>query len=266
MSDLEFQRELSPEQIREALLLLDSKAGAQNHSLRAEDLNSAEEIGPEPNESSTTTATPDCTPMAEQLHSGRRHLNSAAFFYGIGIVAAAALALLLWKESTLALPPLSEMRHAQLPNQQGATALEIASPTLPLANSVADHAGDGLGRRPSGREVAGLSDPAYLNPDNDQAAVPDAASRDSASPVTARSAAIPPIGTGQARWDERTSGKPEQAWSHAQTVRVSAAKKRLWRHHSQARAGGNGGGSCFPVCPPRRAQRVVYEPPRNIIQ
>jgi len=37
MSDLEFQRELSPEQIREALSLLDSMAGAQNQNVGIED-------------------------------------------------------------------------------------------------------------------------------------------------------------------------------------------------------------------------------------
>ena len=44
MSDLEFQRELSPEQIREALSLLDSKTGAQNHNLRVEDQSPPEEV------------------------------------------------------------------------------------------------------------------------------------------------------------------------------------------------------------------------------
>ena len=38
MSDLEFERELSPQQIREALSLLDSRAGAQNQNVRVEDL------------------------------------------------------------------------------------------------------------------------------------------------------------------------------------------------------------------------------------
>ena len=43
MSDLEFQRELSPEQIREALSLLDSTTGAQNQNLRIGDLSPGEE-------------------------------------------------------------------------------------------------------------------------------------------------------------------------------------------------------------------------------
>jgi hypothetical protein len=59
VSDLEFQRELSPEQIREALSLLDSTAGAQGQDLRIGDLSPAEEVNPEPHQSSTTMATQD---------------------------------------------------------------------------------------------------------------------------------------------------------------------------------------------------------------
>jgi len=52
MSDLEFQRELSPEQMREALSLLDRTAGAQDQNLRIENLSPAEEVNPEPDHSS----------------------------------------------------------------------------------------------------------------------------------------------------------------------------------------------------------------------
>jgi hypothetical protein len=47
MSDLEFQRELSPDQLREALSLLDGTAGAQNQNSLVGDLNPAEEVDPE---------------------------------------------------------------------------------------------------------------------------------------------------------------------------------------------------------------------------
>ena len=47
LSDLEFQRELSPEQMREALSLLGSTAGTQNHTVQIEDLHSAEEVNPD---------------------------------------------------------------------------------------------------------------------------------------------------------------------------------------------------------------------------
>ena len=69
MSDLEFQHELSPEQIREALSLLDSRAGAQNQNLPVEDLNPAEELHPKPEPSSAAIAQQDCTPAPEELEA-----------------------------------------------------------------------------------------------------------------------------------------------------------------------------------------------------
>ena len=54
MSDLEFQRELSPEQMREALSLLDSTAGTQNQTVQIEDLRPPGEVNPEPDHSSAT--------------------------------------------------------------------------------------------------------------------------------------------------------------------------------------------------------------------
>ena len=53
LSDLELQRELSPEQMREALSLLDSTAGT-NQTVQIEDLRPAEEVNPEPDHSSAT--------------------------------------------------------------------------------------------------------------------------------------------------------------------------------------------------------------------
>jgi hypothetical protein len=57
LSDLEFQRELRPEQMREALSLLDNTAGTQNQTVQIEDLRPAEEVNPEPDQSSTTMPT-----------------------------------------------------------------------------------------------------------------------------------------------------------------------------------------------------------------
>jgi hypothetical protein len=80
----------------------------------------------------------------------------------------------------------------------------------------------------------------YVNRDDDQAAVRDAAYSDSAIPPVARSATNPAISTSQARWDERVSRKPEYAGWHARAARVAAAKKRFWRRHWQARGEVNG--------------------------
>ena len=100
MSDLEFQRELSPEQIREALSLLDSTAGAQNQNLRSGDLSPAEEVNLEPDQSSTTMAAQDRPPAAEDPQQRRKHLNVAVVFSGIGIAAAGALVMERKRAST----------------------------------------------------------------------------------------------------------------------------------------------------------------------
>ena len=121
MSDLEFQRELSPEQIREALSLLDSTAGAQNQNLRIGDLSPAEEVNLEPDQSSTTMATQDRPPAAEDPQQRKKHLNLAVAFFGIGIVAAGALALLSWRERVPP-PPMLGIAHEQPPKQSAAPA------------------------------------------------------------------------------------------------------------------------------------------------
>src|SRR5207248_6921545 len=94
----------------------------------------------------------------------------------------------------------------------------------------------------------------------------DAANTDNAIPSAAPSATIPAIGMGQARWEEPASRKPEQAWWHARTVPVIAAKKRFWRHHWQARTEIHGGERCSFACLSCRAQRVFYQPPRSVTQ
>src|SRR6516225_11568391 len=91
MSDLEFQRELSPEQMREALSLLDSTAGTQNQTMQIEYLRPAEEDNPEPDRS--TMPTQDRPPAAEDPQQRRKHLNLAIAFFGIGIAAAGALVM-----------------------------------------------------------------------------------------------------------------------------------------------------------------------------
>jgi len=91
MSDLEFQRELSAEQMREALSLLDRTAGAQNQNLRIEDLRPAEEVNPEPDHSSTTMTAQDRPPAAEDPLQRKKHLNLVVGYFGIAIAARPAL-------------------------------------------------------------------------------------------------------------------------------------------------------------------------------
>jgi hypothetical protein len=262
MSDLEFQRELSPEQIREALSLLDSRAGAQDQNSRVEDLNRDAEVDHEPNQPSSTVAAQDHTPAAEDLQQHGKHGNLAVAFYGAGIAVAGALAVLSWSESTPTPPPLPGIPHEQLADQQPAPPAKSASPALPVVKPLPDQSRSGFERQPFMPEVA-VSGPGYANRDNDQTALKDTAKSDNAIPSAARSATIPAIDTRQAQSEERASQNLEQDWRHARAVRVARAKKRSWRRHWQARLE-IGGKWCFFGCFPWRAQRVFYEPPRNV--
>jgi len=77
MSDLEFQRELSPDQLREALSLLDRTAGMKPQNLQVGDLSSAEEGDPGADEACETVATQDRLPAVEDLQQRTKHLNLA---------------------------------------------------------------------------------------------------------------------------------------------------------------------------------------------
>src|SRR5215813_514375 len=96
--------------MREALSLLDSTAGTQNQTMQIEDLRPAEEVNPEPDQSSMTMPTQDRPPAAEDPQLRRKHLNSAVAFFGIGIAAAGVLALWSWRES-VPLPPTRNRRQ-----------------------------------------------------------------------------------------------------------------------------------------------------------
>jgi hypothetical protein len=261
MSDLEFQRELTPEQIGEALSLLDSAAGAQNPTLRIEDLSPAEEINPEPDQYSTTASTQDRPPAAEDPQQRKNYLNLTVSFFGIGIAAAGALALLSWRESVTPPPPMLEIAQEQLPPQSAAPVAKNDPPALPVANPLPDQSPGGLEGQPSTPELAGLS-----------GAVRDAANSDNAIPPAARSATNQAAGTSQARRNERGSRTPEHTRSHARAVRVAAAQKRFGRLHWQARADDElciiacrraDGEWCFFGCRTWRAQPVFYETPRR---
>ena len=151
MSDIKFQRELSPEQIREALSLLDSRAGAQSQNLPVEELNPAEALHPKPEPSSAAIAMQDCTPAAEDSKQRKKHLNSAAAWYGVGIAVAGVLALLSWDGRALTPPPL--IAHEILPNRVAAPPAKNASPALLVGNPLPDQSGSE--RQPSSPEVAG---------------------------------------------------------------------------------------------------------------
>jgi hypothetical protein len=261
MSDLEFQRELSPEQIREALSLLDGTAGAQDQNLRIGDSRPAEEVNPEPDQSSTTMATPDRPPVSKDRQPRRKHLNLAVALYGIGVAAVGALALLSWPESVPP-PPMLGIAHEQLPKPSSAPTAKSHSPAPPVAELPPDQSPGGSERQPSTPELAASS-----------GAVRDAADSDSAIPPVARADTDQATGTSQVRWNEQVSRRPEHTWRHARAVRVAAAKKRFWRVHWQARAEDEwclvacrraNGEWCFFGCRTWRDQPVFYEPRRNV--
>lgn len=265
MSELEFQRELSPEQIREALSLLYGAAGAQKQDQRIGDLRLAEEVDPKADQPSTTKATQDRPLAAEDQEQCEKYLNLLLVVasYGLGIAAAGALALMLWHESTPIPPSLPGITHEQLPYQTAAPPAKIASPAVPVAIAAPDRNPEQPTSTP---DVAGSNLIGHTNPD-DQAAVRGAANSDGAIPYAADPATVPPIATEQARWEQLANQKPGQPWWwHARAVRVAAARKRFWRRHWRARAETNAG-ECFLVCLSWRAQHTVaYEPPRNVTQ
>ena len=232
MSDLEFQRALSPDQMREALSLLDGTARAKLRNVQVGDFSPAEEVGSGADQASTTTATPNRLPAAEDAHQRRKHLIPVLAFYGLGIATAAALTLLSWSERALTPPALPGIAGETLPNPQPAQLVKSASPAL-AANAPPDQSSGGAERGPH------------------QAAVKDAANSANAIPYA---------------WDERANRKPKEAWWRTRAVRVAEAKKRFWRRHWQARAEINRRECFFFVCLPWQTQRVVYQPPRNLTQ
>ena len=213
--------------------------------MRIGDLSPAAEVNVEPYQSSTTVAPQDRPPASEHPQQRKEHLNSAVAFFGIGIAAAGALALLSWSESVL--PPMLRIAHEQPPKQWAAPSAEKRFSSC-AADRQASTRPEPRWSRATALHVGArtFQSYGYVNRHDDQAAVRDAANRDSAIPPVARSATNPAISTSQARSDERVSRKREYAWWHALAARVAAAKKRFWRRHWQARGklmAANGGSS-----------------------
>jgi hypothetical protein len=260
MSDLEFQRELSPEQMREALSLLGSTAGAQNQNSQLGDLTPAKDADPEADQSSTSIATQDRPPPAEHPRRPKKPVNMAVTYYGLGIAAAGTLALLSWWQGALTPPPLPRIAHEELPNRPATPPGIIASPAPPVATSPPDQNSSGSERRFLTPEVA---DPGHASRDDDHGAVRGRVYSDGPMPYAVGTGIVPAMATGQARWDEKANRKPGPAQWHAPAVRVTTTKKRPYL---QARAEINGS-PCFFLCLRWPAQRTIsYEPPRNMTQ
>ena len=74
MGHLEYQRELSPDQLREALSLLDNAAGVKGPNTQSGNSNSAEKAGPGVDQASKT-ASPQGQLSARVRADPTKHLN-----------------------------------------------------------------------------------------------------------------------------------------------------------------------------------------------
>ena len=237
MSDLEFQRELSPDQLREALSLLDRAAGMKPQNLQVGDLSSAEEGDPGADEACATMATQDRLPAVEDLQQRTKHLNLVfVTLCGLGIAAAATLTLLSRSDPALTPPSLPGIAHEQLPNQSPGELVKSASPALPVANSPPDQGLGGSEQRPSTPEVTGSV--GHANRSDDRPAAkrePDTVTAIPYAAQTQTATVISPA-TRQDWSGERASRKRKGASWHARTGRVASAKQRVSPRHWQARA------------------------------
>ncbi len=265
MSDLEFQRALSSDQMREALSLLDGAARVKLRTARVEDLNPADEVDSGADQASTTTVTTNCFPAAEDAQQRRKQLNVVPAFYGLGIAAAAALTLLSWSERALTPPAPLGVAGEQLPDPQPAQLVKSASPELPVANPRSDRSSHGSEQLRPKPEVAAATPVDQANSGDDQAAAKGATNRASSISHTGQTATVTAFAASSHWWDERASRKPQEGWWRMSAVRGAAARKRFWRRHWQPLAEMNG--QCFnAACPPWQKQRAFYEPPRTVTQ
>ena len=264
-SDLEFQRALTPDQMREALSLLDGAARAKLRNVRVGDLNPAEEVGPGADHASTTTAPPNRLLAAEDAHQRKKHLNLVLVFSGLRIAAAAALTLLSWSERALTPSGPPGIAGEQLPNPRPAQLVNSASPALPVVNPTSDRNPHGSEERRSNPEVASATTVYQANGGDDQAAVKSATKRASATPDAAQTPTVTAIATSPAWWDEPARLRPKEVWWRTSAARA-AAKKRFWRRRWQPFVDINGGGCFRAACPFWHKQRAFYEPPRNVTQ
>ena len=235
MGDLEFQRELSPDQLREALSLLDRAAGVKPQNLQVGDLSSAEEGDPGADEACATMATQDRLPAVEDLQQHTKQLRLVVVtFCGLGIAAAATLTLLSRSDHALTPASLPGIAHEQLPNQPPGQLVKSPSPALPVANSPPDQGLGGSERRASTPEVTGSV--GHANRGDDQPAAKGEPNTVTAIPYAAQTATVTSLATRQAWSGEWASRKPKGTWRHARAGRVAAAKQRFSQRHWQARA------------------------------
>jgi hypothetical protein len=267
MNELEFQRPLSPDQIREALSLLDSTGNAKLDPLDPDPRpasSQAAEIDPGADQVSTANTAQSQLPVPEEPQRRKQYLNLlVAFYYGLGIAAAAALTLLSWSDRALAPPAISTVDGEPLANQQPAQLVKGAFPTRPLKDPTSDQGSNESERRQLNPATATASPVNQANRADDQAAAKDAINRASVTPDAAEKATT---AANRAWWGERANRKPKEVWARASADRVATAKKRLRRSHWRSFAEMNGGACFRAACLTWQKQHAFYEPPRTVNQ
>ena len=180
MSEAQFERALSTEQMREALALLDGTANTKLGKLEVGNPAPAE---PAADPASTTAAENWVSAEADPRHRKMR-FNLVVAFSGLGIAATAALTLLPWSEGELvssAQPKTSSEQRANLQPTQ----LQDSGSIPFSANLEFDQGSFASGRRDSKPEFAGPNPVDQSNRAEDQAAA--AASRPGGSRERAQS-------------------------------------------------------------------------------
>jgi hypothetical protein len=224
MSDLEYRQELSPDQLAEAVALLERAAGA-----KTQNSGSGGETG--------TAAGPPAG--VRNLQQRTRHMyRSALCFCALGIGAAAGLAILAWSEPA---PPPS--------SRPDAGPAELSKPAAPAPLAAGSAASLPVTSPTPGRTPAASERP---EPPTTPARLSD---RDAGWPV-------PATAQGQPTPAPRASHKPE-ARRHARATRAAVARRQLSARYRPAHRDIDNGVCSFFMCIPWQLQPVVYEPPRN---
>ncbi|HEY1261671.1 MAG TPA: hypothetical protein VGF34_20670 [Stellaceae bacterium] len=246
MSELEFQHELSPDQLSEALSLLENAAGA-----KPRESNSGGEAHSNPDRANADAAEPDRLSAAQDAKRRLKQFNRAALrFCGLGIAAAAALMLLSWIEGVPVAPPGQRVVYAQLPNELWTPPAKEAADTRPAADSPSIKAPRGSEPQPAAPTVAG-PDPEEASHDHSPNSVKDAANIPDAASDVAETATPAMADNGKSRRNAWKGQRPKDARRRLRLARIAKVNRS----------------ECLLfACLVWQPQHAFYDPPRNLTQ
>lgn len=230
MSELEFRHELTPDQLSEALSLL-------------------ENANSKPEQAAANEAEPDRFSAAQDPAQRLKQLNRAALrFCGLAIAAALALTLMSWGESRPVPPSGQRIVYAQLPDELWPPPAKDASHPAPRAPL--DISPGGSTRQPSEPTIPD-SRPGDANRADAPPTVKDAANVPTAASDAAETATPTATGKAKSRRHESRGQKPGEARRRSRNARVAKIDP----------------GECSVfACFVWQARHVFYEPPRNVTQ